>query len=448
MNRPHLMRYSIALAVIILAAALGLGRHDARQFAAVRATHSQLVAEASQLGLTLDPLHPDHPVRVTKREREDRAASAMRMSAQFIAFAKEMEAVRQSGKPMDEAMQKRMMESMDRLMSLDAAQMKILIAEVRAATDLKDETRQGLIGFSLMTLANDHPQAALAMFIESSDLLKGGMGQQVISSSLSRWAKDDPFAALAWVRKNGASYPEAVTDETKRGLLTGAAIQDPKLAFKLVGELGFKDANASNNAIQNIVSAAKTPEARTAMLAALHDHLATITDDKARADVARSGVNRLVQNVAQDGFESASKWLTAASLTPAELASFAESFHPPTAKSGETGQWVAWLGDTLPADKADVKIRSVVSNWTSTDYQAAGQWLATAPAGPAKNSSVRAYAETVSRYEPEVAAQWALTLPAGQSREDTLRHIYHNWPKDDPAASAAAAAFAQQHGLK
>lgn len=448
MTSPRLMRYPIALAVIIAAAALGLGWHDARQFATVRTTHGQLVAEAAQLGLTLDPLHPDKPVRVTKREREDRAASAKRMSVEFISFAREMEAVSQSGKPMDEAMQKRMMEAMDRLMSLDAIQMKILIAEVRATTDLKDETRQGLIGFSLMTLANDHPQAALAMFIESSDLLKGGMGQHVISTSLARWATDDPQAALEWVRKNGASYPEAVTDEAKRGLLTGAAIQDPKLAFQLIGELGFKDANGSNNAILNIVSAAKTPEARTAMLAALHDHLATLTDDKARADVARMGVSALVQNVAQEGFESASKWLATSSLTPAELAGFAESFNPSSAKSGETGQWVAWIGDTLPADKADQKINSLVSNWTRTDYQAAGQWLAAAPDGPAKNSSVRAYAETVSRYEPEVAAQWALTLPAGKSREDTLRHVYHNWPKSDPAASAAAAAFAQQHGIK
>ena len=313
---------------------------------------------------------------------------------------------------------------------------------MRATTDLKDETRQGLIGFSLMTLAADHPQAALALFAESSDLLKGGMGPQVISTSLSRWAKDDPRAALDWVRTNGANYPEAVTDDAKRGLLSGAAAQDPKRAFQLISELGFKD---SQNAIPSIVSCAKTPEARTAMLAALRDHLATLSDEHARTNASRLGISMLAQAATQEGFQATSQWLATAHFSPAELATFADSFNIPAAQSADTGQWVEWLGATLPPDTAGSKINNLVRNWTRSDYQAAGQWLAAAPAGPAKNSAVRAYAETIAGYEPEVAAQWALTLPAGQDRETTLRQIYHNWPKGDPAA---AAAFARQHAIK
>jgi hypothetical protein len=146
----------------------------------------------------------------------------------------------------------------------------------------------------------------------------------------------------------------------------------------------------------------------------------------------------------QDGFDATNKWLTAANLTQSELETFADGVSAFT-KSNDTGQWIEWLDAALPSDKADEKVRNCVSNWTLTDYQAAGKWLATLPDGPTKNSSVRAYAETVSRYEPDSAAQWAMTLPAGNDRDATLKTVYQNWQVRDPAA---AAAFATQNGIK
>jgi hypothetical protein len=112
---------------------------------------------------------------------------------------------------------------------------------------------------------------------------------------------------------------------------------------------------------------------------------------------------------------------------------------------GESGQWVEWIGASLPGDKGNDSIRNIVRRWTEDDFQAAGEWLTTAPDGPAKNTSIRSYAETVSRYEPETAAQWALTPPPGKDRDQTLKRIYHNWPESDAAAKAA---FKQQHGIK
>jgi len=90
----------------------------------------------------------------------------------------------------------------------------------------------------------------------------------------------------------------------------------------------------------------------------------------------------------------------------------------------------------------------MVSGWTQSDFQATGAWLNTTPTGPLKNSAIRSYAETVSRYEPEAAAQWALTLPPGEDRDQTLNRIYKNWPKKDDASKAAAEAFKSQYGVK
>jgi hypothetical protein len=122
--------------------------------------------------------------------------------------------------------------------------------------------------------------AALTLCIESAALFKDDrLGGHVISPVLALWAKTDPLAALEWVRTKAPKHPDLITDDAKRGLLSGTAVQDPALAFKRIGELGFKD---TNNAISNIVNAANSPEERTATLAALRSHLATLTDDAAK----------------------------------------------------------------------------------------------------------------------------------------------------------------------
>jgi hypothetical protein len=64
-------------------------------------------------------------------------------------------------------------------------------------------------------------------------------------------------------------------------------------------------------------------------------------------------------------------------------------------------------------------IHQIVRIWTETDYQAAGKWLATTPAGPTKNIAIRSYAETVSTLDPVTATQWAMTLPPGPDRDAT-----------------------------
>jgi len=442
------MKVPFAIAAVILAIGAGLGWHDYQQLAAIRQTRGQLVAEAAARGIVLDLANPNARARSTQHERENRETSGKLIAAEFIAFGREREAFEKAaGDHRDEVMQKQMARHMtdlrERMMALDPAQLTSLIAEVRASPDLSDETRKRLVAVSVLALANNHPQAVLALFTGGTDFAKDDVsGGYVVSSSLARWAKDDPMAALAWVRQNAAGFPDLITDDAKRGLLSGAAIQDPRLAFKLIGEMGLKDAD---EAVRNIVSAAQTPDERSAMLAALREHLATLSDASARDAAATANLTILANGVQREGFAAASQWLVAANLSPAELAGFAAGLNYDTAHSGETGQWIEWLGTSLQSNKSGERIQFLVTSWTRSDSQAAGQWLTTAADGPAKTTAIRAYAETIASYEPVTATQWALTLPPGPDRDATLKSIYQNWPRSDPAG---AAAFAVQHGLK
>lgn len=439
------VKFSLLLSAVILFVGAAFGWHGRQQLVHVRVSHEKLVAEAALLGVSAGSGAPSDSARSTRRVREDKDAIARQTAAEFVAFAKEMEALQAAGENPDPEMQKRIMKFIGGVMDLDASQLKILIAEVRSAKDLKDETRKGLISFSIMTLASDHPQAALTIFTESSDLLgSGGMGNHVVSSSLAKWAKDDPLGALEWVRANSKKFPDLVNDDAKRGLMQGAAASDPKLAFKLIDELGFKE---RSQAVSDILSAARTGEQRTASLAALREYLPSLPEGDERDQSIRNALSGLTRGVAAEGFGAATRWLESANLTPVEMDGFAQGLHY-RVKGPETGSWIEWIGEKLPPEKRDHHISQMVGQWTQKDFQATGAWLNQTPDGPVKHAAIRSYAETVAEYEPESAGQWAETLPQGKDRAETLKQIYENWPKNDDASKEAAAAFAKKHGIR
>jgi hypothetical protein len=438
------MRISFAITAFILVLGAAYGWHSYEKLVRVRQVHAGLVLEAGQLGISIDGRGSSDVVRVTKREREiNTETDAKQLAADFISFAREMEAANEDGGGGDSNKQKRVIELIDRMISLNAAQIKILITELRGATGIRDEMREGMIGFSIMTLAGDHPELALAILTESSDLLKEkGMGEHVVSSSLSGWAKRDPIAAMEWVKANREKNPNLVSEDAKCGLISGTAANDPKLAFKFISELQLND---PSNAVKGIVSAANTPAERTATLEAMREYLSTVTDEASRGGMSSSAFSQMAQASAKEGFDAATRWAES-SLTPAEFGQFADGVSH-LGDNREEGKWIEWIGNKLPAEKSSELVTRMVRSWTQEDYQAAGTWLNSAPAGPTKNTAIRTYAEAVSRYEPEAAAQWAVSLPPGKERNETLKGIYQNWPRKDQDAKDAAEAFAKLHGI-
>jgi hypothetical protein len=325
-----------------------------------------------------------------------------------------------SGAPQDEAFQKQIFELLDGMLHLDAGQLKVLVSELRGTAGIDDDMRRGIVGLAITMLANDHPPAALALFTESSDLFGGkNQGDHVIATALSSWAKDDPMAALEWVRKHSDEHPDLVTEAAKRGILAGAAKQDPKLAFRLIGELGLKDLNRVGD---EIGKSAGTPAERDAVLAALRVHLKANPEPTESSPLLASTLKSLGNQAMADGFDSAAAWLDGAGLDEAETKAFTDSLHPWQTK-GDTGKWIDWMAGKVPADQLSAKVGQLLGQWTREDYKSAGLWLDGAAEGPAKQAAVKTYAATVAPYDPDAAALWARTLPAGEEREELLRGI-------------------------
>lgn len=438
------MKLPLVLTALIIAAGSFWGVKETQTLAKLREQHRQVIQEAATLGISSDVTKPFTPTKSTKRQRDDGERKAKDFANTLVAFAKEMKELEKNGKQPDTEMQKRIFDMVEVMYSLKGSELKIVIADLRSRSDLDDKTRKEMISFSIMMLSQQHPQTALAIFTESADLLdENPMSKHVLSSALSQWAKDQPLEALEWIKKNAEKHPDLVTEDAKRAVITGAAENDFGLAFQLSSELKLTAADDS------ILRSAKTPERQAEFLAALRKQAASMPDKEAAANLMNSGIGTLFSTVADGGFDKTMEWMKTSGLNADETATLMKGmdrlgYH--TTKA-DTGKWLDWIssnaGQAGEATKSENATRNLVRNWTQNDYKAAGEWLASSPAGPHKETATIAYLETVAPYDPDVAAQWADTL-TGEKKSAAIRKIHQTLKNKNPEA---AEDFASKHGL-
>jgi hypothetical protein len=437
MTRSTKLSIGFTIGVLVIGG-FTAGRNQKR-LDALAADQQLLVEKATRLGLADKIAGLD--ARITKRQRDEGGAEARGLTAALIVFARDMEERANSGKEDDEESDARAMDLMNRLMKLDAPQLKRVIAGLRDDTSLTAESRSNMIGFAILVLGEDHPAAALALYTESADLLGGGaVGLDAVASSLRLWARQDPSAALAWVKANEEAHPDIADQDALQNIIAGAALEDPALALQMMGEMKLDD---PEGAIGAVVETAEGPDKRTAVINALRAHLANLSDTMDGEDAMAEALETMGRDLSNEDFDSVTAWMKDAALTPAETAAFAGGLS--WFNTGEdTGKWIEWMGQNLPEDEARDGADTLIGQWTQEDYLAAGNWLAAAPEGPAKDAAVATYAATVAEYEPQVAVQWALRLPEGEERKTTMEMIYQDWPESDAAAREA---FAKEYGV-
>jgi len=201
------MKLPLVLTVVILAAGSIWGLRENRHLSMLREQHRLVVKEAAALGVPADLSKSHIRTKASNRQREEVGLKGREFAARLVEFAKTLKEMEKSGQPPDETIQKRIMEMMEGLLALNSGELKALIAELNGRQDMDDEMKKGMISFSIIMLAQQNPQAALAFFTESSDLLgDNSMSKHALTAALSQWAKDQPLAALDWIQKNADQH--------------------------------------------------------------------------------------------------------------------------------------------------------------------------------------------------------------------------------------------------
>lgn len=438
------MKTSLLTALLILALAALITGARRGEIGTLHEERQRLVARADELGLSLlgdDTTHPTSgPPENSRANRQDQDEEAMTLAREVIAMMIEIQTRQKNGEPLGTELEEHMLQLLQRLVSLNARQSEILIGQVADSTELSDDDKRGLVNSLIWMMAEDHPQAALALLTNSPGLL----GNQptlnnTANNLLSFLARDNPYAAIDWLEQNAATFPGLSLAEAHASIVGGAAANDPALAFKLIEELGLKNDVLPGHMLFN---SEQSEDARDAALSAVRAQLEKPGNDAEKQNFRQSAFLALGEELAKSNFETASAWLDQAALTPEERAEFAAglTYHNTRANSAK---WIGWLSQNLPEQKAAEHTASLVREWTTQNHTAAGNWITSAPDGPAKHAAIHAYAETVAPYDQDTAVQWVKTLPAGTLQTNALKAIHRSLAKDPEAA----AAFAAEHGI-
>lgn len=440
------MKIPILTSIGILALTAAAGWRTDHRLNEARRINAGWLAEAAALGIPVGENESGGAMRRPHDSEQDKSPTeslerkeAGELSREFRTLMLEVDDIRQQGRNQDDGMKRKITVMIDRLVSMNAEQLKAMIGSTLTDNSLKENLRQDLVASFLMQLGKLNPQEALALWRQSPEkFTNDSQTQAFVTSALSNWSRKDPSAAMEWITANNEVFSNIISDNAKRDIVVSVAASDPALAFEFARRLKIDN---GPRVASGIAGAAATPKARTTALAALRTFAGGNGETAAQDQILAQAMPNLAKGAAKDGFSPCTAWIRTVKMDEKELFAFVRGIP----LSREEGLWIEWMGRNLPADKFETTVHERIAKWAAGDHKAVGDWLNATPDSPVRQAAISAFAETVARYEPESAEQWAMTLPAGARRDGTLKQIRSNWPATAPEA---AAAFARRHGLE
>jgi hypothetical protein len=440
---------SILVSTILLTLGVAISWRDYRQLASARVSQSKLTAKLAEVGIRFDLPQPGKKVGIAKRQREKKEENHQESNSGLIALIREITADLKSSGKLDPTISAKLRDFETRLKSLDTAQWRALLAEIQADKAFEECGNTNAILSSMMMEMSvyfrdsDQPQTFLTLAKQFPALLKDNQDSlNYMGSNLLLWTKEDPVAAVAWLRENHATFPRLANSyDVSEKMLSIVALKDPAMAFQLIDELGI---TRRDYAARDITRYTETAENRTEILSALQHYVSGMPEGGERDAILNSGVAGLVESAMMQGFETGTEWISHAGITPEQYAG-ALDYVVYDGKFNSRSQWIDWLIPHLPEEQAAEQVGKLVTFWVKKDHKSAGEWISHNAHGLVKNAAIYAYSYEVAAYEPTVAAQWAMTLPAGENRKKALEGVYENWLKTDAVGKEA---FGKQHGFE
>ena len=383
------------LALILLAALLALGMADRYRLQELRSARAKLLEQALAAGSVVDADQAALP-RPSKRPRMDPVPEAKAAAVAFMAYGRDMEAwqervIAEGGNPNapDKATRQRMIREIENIRSLDAAQLQILMGEIRDSGDITDRTRQSLLRFAMTCLVKVKPGEALQLLAEDTRLREAiswktnGAVEVLVFSAAREWSALGTEPLLAWLETGESSLPHDLTDEAIHGLTYGTATRDPRLALDLTIRFGEDTGDFLR---YGLASEGQSEDQRLLALGVFREWSEENPDASAklRGEVLRNLA--FGRNHEPESFETATSWIARANLSQEDLQTLCNTITLAN-REEEAPRWVEWFGAVLPPETAGHRIREFATEWAKTAPGAFAEWFASAPEGLAKREA-------------------------------------------------------------
>ncbi|MDB4573010.1 hypothetical protein N9Z92_03805 [Akkermansiaceae bacterium] len=328
------------------------------------------------------------------------------------------------------------------------------LEDIRKSAPHWDPEAKMIAHILLTRWAIDDPDAALAS-LEGIDLGKHGADPVSVLSGVASMHPDIatawldnpenkmvklPFMgqilagsiAKEWVRRDqeaALKWAEGLPDSQKAGAFTGVlgslASTDPRKAASLASNL------APGGSREHIIGEIAQSWAQDSPKEAL-DWAATLTG-KERERALTTGLAQL----AKDDRKSAAEFVEA--LDPAERASYLKSVSSSWATE-EPAEAAEWVMDLAPGsekqDAVGAALGDVLWQWTRQDPQAAGTWLNEQEKGPTLDGAITGLAGAAFEQDPEASLSWATQISNEGLRGISITVGLGAWMQRDAEAAS------------
>lgn len=314
-SRKNLIR-GITVTALVVA---GVACYDQFQLNQARIGLSAARSKAATLDLFSESGDFKKSRFTSKQDRNAEAALLQKAVTDFLSLVDQIIGLSDEEKSKEDELSRKLMVQW---MALNPKALELLVSEMLQGSRA-DELRQQMAAVSLVKLAAELPESALAYLDQASAYLKDNPEhvqflEGTIAEALKSWAKRNPLAAAQWVQENGGKYNAFLSSQAKYQILTSAASVDLNLAFRLIDQL---ELNSNDSAVMLARSAA-TPQQRTDFLQALQQNSSSIEDESLRSEMKRKAMEVIATRTLQDGFIEATGWVKSVNLDSDELGIF------------------------------------------------------------------------------------------------------------------------------
>lgn len=414
----------ITLAICGLTVVLEFPR--SRQIAALETQQADLLRRASRVGRSPGDASTSLPQGSGRQTGDDHLLPAR----DFLAAWRRL-AARPEG---DLHARQEKAELLLTLQGMDSAQLLLIWSAIDPFDDELNEKGipDGLAARVLEQLTHRAPEKVLALDLGSAVTHM----REFINSALQNVASTNPALAQQWLeQKKGLSEMDRYGKQLS--IIRGALKTDPRFAFEIVANLSPA---GQKYCTRDLFSHRQWNDSLETLLPLSREWLAGRPDSTSAADMV---FTPMAMEFVGMPYQQATEKLASVGLTDSEKIHFANGLTSRPDLPG-SAKWIDWIQNNLPPDNATSTIHRFIENWMMWDQEAAGEWLQSAPDGPAKQAATQAYASSIAVSDPQSAIEWASSLADPNSRDLTYKQIHNNWPTNDPEGKAN---FAKEHGI-
>lgn len=257
----------------------------------------------------------------------------------------------------------------------------------------------------------------------------GGLQESIFATLASR----DPDAAIRWL--DAQEMDDGRKTNYRRNIGFGLLARDPRRGLDYL--LEHPDSLPQSGMGPMVAGIQFPEEARAGLIEALPD---------SRYAEIRPAISQILlgASAATVGIDELREQTGSLKLADRDVATFLRN-NAATLVQGDPANAAAWMKETMPADQYSQTMATAIRQWTQRDFNAAATFLGEMDHGPARDQSIRAFAETVVWMEPDSAATWAGEIEDAATRQAAFKEVGRVWSLKD---RDAARQWMERQGIK